>query len=72
MTNTDIVKETGARWRAMTAEEKAPYEELSQADRSRYESEMEAYKQKKSEAADSDAEGGDDDDEPMDESDAED
>ena len=38
--NTDIMKETGNRWRAMTPEQRQPWEELAAQDKARYDQEM--------------------------------
>ena len=35
----DIAKELGAMWRALSAEEKEPYEEMARKDKERYEKE---------------------------------
>jgi hypothetical protein len=39
-----VTKEIASRWRAMTPEEKAPYEEKSAMDKRRYQMEMAAFK----------------------------
>lgn len=41
--NTDIMKQTGERWRAMSAEQKTPWEALAVQDKQRYDEEMAAY-----------------------------
>jgi len=41
--NTDIMRQTGERWRQMTPQQKAPWEALSAQDKQRYEDEMAAY-----------------------------
>jgi hypothetical protein len=43
----EVTAEIGSRWRTMSAEDKAPYEEKSRADKERYAREMEAYKASK-------------------------
>ena len=40
--NTDIMKEAGNRWRAMTPQQKQPWEDLAAQDKARYEAEMAA------------------------------
>ncbi|KAL4426532.1 hypothetical protein ABPG77_008390 [Micractinium sp. CCAP 211/92] len=47
----DIAKLLGAEWKALTAEEKAPYEERARADKARYEQEQAAYKASKAEGS---------------------
>ena len=42
--NTDIMKQTGERWREMSAEQKAPWESLAKQDKQRYEEEMAEYR----------------------------
>lgn len=42
--NTEILKETGIRWRAMTPEQKQPWEDLAAQDKIRYEQEMAAHR----------------------------
>jgi len=42
--NTEILKETGNRWRAMTAEQKQPWEDLAAQDKIRYEQEIAAHR----------------------------
>lgn len=42
---TEIMKQIGARWRAMSADDKLPYEELSARDKTRFENEMAIYRQ---------------------------
>ena len=44
MKSTDLMKECGAKWRELSAEDKVPYEELAAADKVRYTDEMTAYK----------------------------
>ena len=41
---TDVAKELGVRWKAVTGDEKEKYEELAKKDKERYEREMEEYK----------------------------
>jgi hypothetical protein len=41
--NTDIMKQTGERWRAMSSEQKHPWEALATQDKQRYDEEMTAY-----------------------------
>lgn len=41
--NTDIMKQTGERWRAMSAEQKGPWEALATQDKQRYDEEMAAH-----------------------------
>jgi hypothetical protein len=41
--NTDIMKQTGERWRAMSPEEKHPWEALAAQDKQRYDEEMAAH-----------------------------
>lgn len=41
--NTDIMKQTGERWRAMSVEQKAPWEALAVQDKQRHDEEMAAY-----------------------------
>jgi hypothetical protein len=36
MANKDIIRETGVRWKALSAEEKIPYEEMATADKERW------------------------------------
>ena len=42
--NTDIMKETGNRWRAMTPQQKQPWEDLAAQDKARFEQEMAAHR----------------------------
>lgn len=41
----EVGKLLGERWKAMSAEDKAPYDELANKDKARYASEMRIYKQ---------------------------
>ena len=41
--NTDIMKETGNRWRAMTPEQRQPWEDLAAQDKARFDQEMAAH-----------------------------
>jgi len=41
----DVSKELGARWKKLKPEDKKPYEELAQKDKTRYEKEVEKYKE---------------------------
>lgn len=43
--NTDIMKKTGERWRAMSEEERAPWEALAAQDKQRFDDEMAVYNQ---------------------------
>ena len=51
---TDVAKVLGDKWKAVSAEDKKPYEEQAAEDKKRYEEQMAAYKANKAEAADSD------------------
>ena len=65
-------KLVGAKFKALSAEEKKPYEEMAEKDKARYVKEMAAYKQKsKEKAAESDdgSSDSDDDDDGVDDSD---
>jgi hypothetical protein len=42
--NTEILKETGNRWRAMTPQQKQPWEDLAAQDKARFEQEMAAHR----------------------------
>jgi hypothetical protein len=42
----DVAKESGRQWKHVTAEEKVPFEEQSNADKQRYKTEMESYEPK--------------------------
>jgi hypothetical protein len=42
--NTDIMKEAGNRWRAMTPQQKQPWEDLAAQDKARFEQEMAAHR----------------------------
>lgn len=42
--NTDIMRQTGERWREMSTEQKAPWEALARQDKQRYEEEMAVYR----------------------------
>jgi hypothetical protein len=60
----------GARWRAMSAEDKAPYEEMANADKIRANKEMDIYKSRKAEeGSSSGSDNNNDDNESMDEND---
>ena len=41
--NTDIMKETGNRWRAMTPQQRQPWEDLAAQDKARFDQEMAAH-----------------------------
>ena len=43
---TDISKEIGIRWKALSAEDRAPFDEMANSDKVRYAAEMKAYKSK--------------------------
>eukprot|EP00980_Cylindrotheca_fusiformis_P004799 scaffold1028_cov135-Cylindrotheca_fusiformis.AAC.9 len=58
---TEIGKEIGARFRALTDEEKKPYEKQAAKDKERYQDELASYKTKQEKEA-SNAKGDDDDD----------
>ena len=49
----------GERWRALTAEERIPFDELAAKDKARYQREMAVYKSKAAEGAVKAEEGGD-------------
>ena len=56
---------SGVRWKALSAEDKAPYEESAAVDKTRYKDEMAAYKEKKAgegadESGDDNSSGGED------------
>ena len=53
------VKECGGKWREMTTDDKAPFEEKAAADKERFQRELAAYKAGKGAAADADS-GSDD------------
>lgn len=44
----------GEKWRALSAEERVPYEEQAAKDKARYQREMAAYKEAKAAAGDTD------------------
>jgi len=57
---TEIAQQLGTRWKAMSSEDKAPYDEQARADKERYATEMVAYKLKlAAEGADLDSDGDD-------------
>jgi hypothetical protein len=59
---TDIAKEIGSRWRALTPEEKEPFDKLSREDRERFKEEMKTYlANKKGESAGDDGEENEED-----------
>lgn len=47
----EIMRELGVQWKAMSAEEKKPYEEMARKDKQRHEDELEVYKEQHPEAA---------------------
>ena len=47
ITPTEVMKEIGVRWKAMSAEDKKPFEEKSKVDKGRYKDEMAEYKAKR-------------------------
>jgi structure-specific recognition protein 1 len=49
-TTSEVMKEIGARWRAMSAEDKAPFEEKAAEDKTRATDELAAYKKKRADA----------------------
>lgn len=46
----EIAKQLGAAWKIMTKEQKYPYEESARKDRGRYETQIKAYRSKKTNA----------------------
>lgn len=47
--NSDIMKETGRRWKSLTVEQQLPWQELAAEDKVRYEQEMDAYRMEQTE-----------------------
>ncbi|CAJ1896816.1 unnamed protein product [Cylindrotheca closterium] len=65
----DTGKELGARFRALSPEEKKKYEDMAAEDKIRYKGEMDAYKKKQKAEAEAEAEAEDSDDDGVDDGD---